>query len=156
LSRGCLYFGGGTNTAVPGAQIARGPETLFHIDSSAGTVLTLGPSALAASDKYRCTAQSLATKRCVSTGFYGVACTTDADCGGAAQTCQPTEQCFFGAPIPVPNPTIPSLSTCIINVFSQTAVSGTLDTASGGPSSINIPLSSRVYLTGNITFPCPV
>src|SRR5262249_5562432 len=61
--------------------------------------------------------------------------------------------CNFGTPLPIPNPSIPSLSTCVLNTWSA-AASGTLDLA-GGTSSTNVALSSDVYLTGNLAQPCP-
>jgi hypothetical protein len=70
-----------------------------------------------------------------------------------AQTCQPEANCLFGAPLPFVNdPT----STCVVNVI-QDGVGGTADVAAG-TAAINMPLQSRVYLTG-ITYgletPCP-
>jgi hypothetical protein len=61
--------------------------------------------------------------------------------------------CNFGTPLPIPNPSLPSLTTCVLNTWSA-AASGTLDLASGA-SSTNVPLNSDVYLTGNLAQPCP-
>src|SRR5207237_9717860 len=57
-------------------------------------------------------------------------CTTDADCGGTASSCQPVESCFFGPPLAIPYPTVPALSTCVLNVIATDA-SGTSDPATG-------------------------
>ncbi len=61
--------------------------------------------------------------------------------------------CNFGTPLPIPNPAIPNLTTCVLNTWSAPA-SGTLDLATG-TSSTNVPLLSDVYLTGNLAQPCP-
>jgi hypothetical protein len=59
--------------------------------------------------------------------------------------------CNFGTPLPIANPTIPVLSTCVINKWGQPA-SGTLDLGTGD-ASLNVVLASEVYLTG--TALCP-
>src|SRR5439155_2235480 len=76
-------------------------------------------------------------------------CTSDTDCGGASSSgaCQPVENCFFGPPLAIPHPAVGSVSTCVINVIATDA-SGTSDPATGA-ASVDIPLNSRVYLTGN-------
>jgi hypothetical protein len=61
--------------------------------------------------------------------------------------------CNFGTPLPIPNPTIPGITTCVLNTWSAPA-SGSLDLASG-VSSTDVPLISDTYLTGNLAQPCP-
>jgi hypothetical protein len=61
--------------------------------------------------------------------------------------------CNFGTPLPIPNPTIPSITSCVLNTWSAPA-SGTLDLTSG-TSSTDVALNSDVYLTGNLAQPCP-
>jgi hypothetical protein len=61
--------------------------------------------------------------------------------------------CNFGTPLPIPNPAIPSITSCVLNTWSAPA-SGSLDLAAG-TSSTNVALSSDVYLTGNLAQPCP-
>ena len=61
--------------------------------------------------------------------------------------------CNFGTPLPIPNPTIPSITTCVMNTWSAPAT-GTLDLSTGS-SSTNVPLISDVYTTGNVAQPCP-
>src|SRR5437667_1426281 len=82
-------------------------------------------------------------------------CTSDTDCGGAFRSgaCQPVENCFFGPPLAIPHPAVSSVSICVINVIATDA-SGTSDPATGA-ASVDIPLNSRVYLTGNLASPCP-
>jgi hypothetical protein len=58
--------------------------------------------------------------------------------------------CNFGPPLPIPNA---SLSTCVVNTFAQ-AISGTIDKSTGA-ASVNVPLSSHVFLTSNAPQPCP-
>ena len=83
-------------------------------------------------------------------------CTSDMDCGGAfppAGACQPVGNCFFGPPLAIPYPPAGAVSLCVINVIATDA-SGTGDPTTGA-ASVDIPLNSRVYLTGNGTAPCP-
>jgi hypothetical protein len=61
--------------------------------------------------------------------------------------------CNFGTPLPIPDPAIPSLTTCALNTFASPA-SGTLNISTGA-SSTSVPLTSDVYLTGNPAQPCP-
>lgn len=61
--------------------------------------------------------------------------------------------CRFGTPLPIPNPTVPMLSTCVVNTMSA-AASGTLDLATG-EAFLNVPLASQIYITGNAAQPCP-
>jgi hypothetical protein len=70
----------------------------------------------------------------------------------AAPDCSNTA-CNFGTPLPIPNPTSPTLTTCVLNTFSSPA-SGTLDLSTGA-SSTNVALVSDTYLTGNAGQPCP-
>jgi hypothetical protein len=70
----------------------------------------------------------------------------------AAPDCTDTN-CNFGTPLPIPNPGLPSLSTCVLNAWSAPA-SGTLDLDTGA-SSTKVALNSDVYLTGNLGQPCP-
>jgi len=55
--------------------------------------------------------------------------------------------CFFGGPLPIPNPASPPTSTCVINSVAAPA-SGTLDCASGA-AQIDLPLNSEIYLAGD-------
>jgi hypothetical protein len=93
---------------------------------------------------------------------FGLAC-TGTDCTIVATSAGPAVNvpgpdctdtgCNFGTPLPIPNPTIPSLTVCVLNTWAAPA-SGTLDLASGA-SSTNVPLQSDNYLTGNLAQPCP-
>ncbi len=89
-------------------------------------------------------------------------------CSGAACTIGPTAAappvntggpdctttgCNFGTPLPIPNPVIQSITTCVLNTWNA-AASGTLDLSTGA-SSTNVPLISDTYLTGNLAQPCP-
>src|SRR5881396_1215543 len=68
--------------------------------------------------------------------------------------------CLFGPPLPIPNPSSPPTSVCVINTVSTNA-SGTADCGSGA-SQLSLPLTSTLYLDGDL-FPnapgiqvCPV
>jgi hypothetical protein len=65
---------------------------------------------------------------------------------GTLKTCS-AAGCFFGAPLPVPNPGSTPTSVCVINKLSAD-VSGTVNCATGD-SAINAPLSSVLFLTGD-------
>src|SRR5262245_8392001 len=62
--------------------------------------------------------------------------------------------CNFGTPLPIPNPALPNLTTCVQNTWAEPA-SGTLD-RSTGESATATPLASDIYITGNVNQPCPV
>jgi hypothetical protein len=55
--------------------------------------------------------------------------------------------CFFGAPLPVPNPGSTPTSVCVVNRLSAD-ISGTVNCATGD-ADIDAPLSSILYLTGD-------
>jgi hypothetical protein len=55
--------------------------------------------------------------------------------------------CFFGAPLPVPNPGSTPTSVCVVNRLSSD-ISGTVD-CSTGDSAISAPLSSVLFLSGD-------
>src|SRR5262249_48732188 len=59
-------------------------------------------------------------------------------------------QCFFGPPLPV---AAVGNESCVVNVIASDP-SGTID-KSLGVATLNLPLSSRTYLTANSTDPCP-
>jgi len=73
-------------------------------------------------------------------------CTANGNCGTGAAVliCIPKPKCFFGPPLPIKNST---LSTCVQNVY-QLDGSGLANTTSGDIT-LSVPLSSRVFLTGN-------
>src|SRR5262249_10210356 len=62
--------------------------------------------------------------------------------------------CNFGTPLPIPNPAIPVITTCVLNIWWNAPASGTLDLATGS-SSISVPLASDLYLTSTRAQPCP-
>ena len=80
----------------------------------------------------------------------GAACTVSANTtvpavNTAAPDCTNTG-CNFGTPLPIPNPAIPSISTCVVNKWA-TPASGTLNLTTGA-ASLSIPLAADTYLTG--------
>jgi hypothetical protein len=62
--------------------------------------------------------------------------------------------CNFGTPLPIPNSLLPTFSTCVLNTWASPA-SGTINLTTGA-STTNVPLTSDVYLTGNLAQPCPL
>src|SRR5262249_3527188 len=52
--------------------------------------------------------------------------------------------CNFGTPLPIPNPTIPGITSCVLNTWNA-AASGTLDLSTGA-SQTAVPLNSDTFL----------
>jgi len=176
LGTSCLYIGGGAGSGVPPGATPAGATSYLSIGPGNTLVASNGTNT-----NRDCTKGSSTTSsHCINAGTCSggptpgatcfsatgcgtggtctgpnpdASCTTDADCGGTASSCQPVESCFFGPPLAIPYPTVPALSTCVLNVIATDA-SGTNDPATGA-ASVDIPLVSRVYLTGNGTAPCP-
>jgi hypothetical protein len=97
-----------------------------------------------------------------STSLFALGCTGSSCTIGPTSTPPPVNStapdctdigCNFGTPLPIPNPTNPFLSLCVLNTWKAPA-SGTLDLSSGA-SSTNVALISDFYLTGNLAQPCP-
>jgi hypothetical protein len=150
LGLGCLYFGGGNGTVVPPGKIPDNATSIFDVTGEEPIVT------LAASDgtsRNDCTKGAGPGRHCVNNNAMP-ACTTDANCGGAAGSCALEANCFFGPPLPILSPPpFGSLTTCVLNVI-QSDGSGTANTTDGS-STASLPLSSRVYITGNTGSPCP-
>jgi hypothetical protein len=90
-------------------------------------------------------------------GCSGSSCTiSHFDTAPAVNTADPdctNTGCSYGTPLPIPNPTIPAITSCVLNSWRAPAA-GTLDLSSGN-ASITVPLISDTYLTGNVAQPCP-
>src|SRR5207244_5121290 len=119
-----------------------------------------------------CTGTGVCTASLCTKGKIGIACASGADCdfdcgndhdcdtcsaGNVGAHCNTLKggnhecACLFGAPLPIPNGSVPNASTCIINTVGNTAsttVSGTSDCVAG-TSSLSVPLTSEVYLTAD-------
>ena len=148
LGSSCLYIGGGSASTVPPGATPAGASS--YLDVGAGNALVASNG----TGKLDCTKGSSTTaKHCVNANAPQPTCTSDADCGGTAGACQPVENCLFGPPLAIQNPAVPSLATCVINVIATDA-SGSGDPTTGA-ATVDIPLVSRVYLTGNEAAPCP-
>ena len=147
LGLGCLYFGGGTATVVAGGKIPDGATSFLDIT---------GPSTLGASagtSLKNCTLGAGPGKHCINNNSLP-ACSSDIDCGGAAGSCGLDANCFFGPPLPIVSPPpFGSLTTCVLNAV-QSDASGSFNQATGD-STVSLPLSSRVYISGNTASPCP-
>src|SRR5206468_4181703 len=174
LGSSCLYIGGGANGAVPGGPTPAGASSYLDLGSGNALVASNGTG------KLDCTKGSGPASECVDAGvcvggptpgatcFTATgcgtggtcsgadphkACTSDADCGGIGDSCQPVANCFFGPPLAIPNPAIATLASCNINVV-KTDASGTGNSTTGD-ASVDIPLQTRVYITANNSSPCP-
>ena len=142
LGLGCLNIGGGSAN-VPPAPVPDAATVIFGF--SGGTL-----SGNAGSSPDNCTLGAGPGKHCITSGL---ACTSDANCGGITSNCALDANCFFAPPLPIPNPANPALSTCVVNVI-QTTASGTANVGTGDISAV-LPLSSRTYVTANVSSPCP-
>jgi hypothetical protein len=150
LGLGCLYIGGGGATSVPPGATPDGATNIFNISGPPNATILSASTGRPAGNDLNCTVGAGPGRHCIGSTNTGGVCATDADCGGTAGACALDANCFFAAPLPIVNA---GLSTCVVNVI-QTDASGTADLTTG-TSSTNIPLSSRVYLTGNSASPCP-
>jgi hypothetical protein len=145
LGLGCLYIGGGNSVAVPPGAI---PDNTRSINDFNGNQL-FGSDGTGPAD---CTKAAGPAKSCINNDAQP-SCTSDANCGGTIAACQPVANCYFGPPLGIPNTTITALTTCVVNVV-QTDGGGTFDRTTG-TAAVGLLLSSRVYVTGNSTSPCP-
>jgi hypothetical protein len=151
LGSGCLYVGGGENTALPAPRIPDGADVTFGVVGLNGLDVLLGPSA--GSGPQDCSQGAGPGQHCIGGTNTGAACTFDVDCGGLPGSCALDANCIFGPPLPLPVAALPALSSCILNVVQQN-MCGEVQLLQGG-ATLEAALSSRVYLTGNITAPCP-
>jgi hypothetical protein len=93
-----------------------------------------------------------------STGDITIGSRTSAQTGSNAN-CSAVG-CLFGPPLPIPNPTGTSTSTCVVNVVSANATGS--GNCNGNIASLNLPLASGIYLTGDLEpsidgiQPCPI
>jgi hypothetical protein len=83
---------------------------------------------------------------CCSGTQLTLAPATQADTG-SQRTCS-SAGCLFGAPLSIPNYLTPALSTCVINEVARDSI-GTAECTTGEVN-IDLPLTSVVYLTGDL------
>jgi hypothetical protein len=94
-----------------------------------------------------------------NTGALTLGPTTSATTG-SDRTCT-SAGCFFGPPLPIPNPNSIATSTCVVNIVAQDA-NGTANCSDGSVESLSLPLASGIYLTGDAVpgaagiQPCPL
>jgi hypothetical protein len=91
-----------------------------------------------------------ATSRFLLTGCVGDVCALSPSTGSSGGIDCTDTGCRFGPPLPIPNG---GLSTCVINAFAAPG-GGTVDVALGTMDA-SVPLSARVFVTGNAAQPCP-
>jgi hypothetical protein len=75
------------------------------------------------------------------------------DTGNMTQCTAPG--CFFGPPLPIPNPGAAAVSTCVINRIANTPPVGGMLDGTTGESEIMLPLTVTVYVTGDLNGPAP-
>ena len=146
-----LYFGGG-NTGVPLPAVIPDLESnitkIVSCDSTSGAFVLAATSEAETGDIRTCTSGpgpnagtcDLLNGVCTQGGANGGhACTSDVQCG-----------CLFGGPLPIPNPSSASTSTCIINsIKASTANPQGTGTCGGDVVNLDLPLNAEVYLTGD-------
>ena len=121
---------------------------------------------------FTCNGTGQCTGGACTKGKTGIPCTVDSDCnldcsadidcgvcdvGYVGAHCRTDHQCscLFGAPLPVPNTTVPNASTCVINSDgsvndpTDASIFGTGDCVAG-TFTTNTPLNSEIYLTGDL------
>jgi len=147
LGAGCQYAG-----ALPALIIPDGGSAIVSVvglDLLTQTVKIAGKAGSPA----ECTVGAGPGQHC-SNGAPGTdgngTCTSDGDCKGLVGSCNLDANCYFGAPIPIPNG---NFSACALNAF-QTDICGQLNLLSR-EADFTAQLSARIYLTGNQTSPCP-
>lgn len=78
---------------------------------------------------------------------------------GSIRNCS-AKGCLFGAPLPIPNTFSPPTSTCVQNLVATDAVGDA--TCPTGETNLNLPLTSEIFLTGDLLpnvdgiQPCPL
>jgi hypothetical protein len=154
LRSGGLYFGGSGDAvplpaAVPDLGVSITKVGCCQQDGVTMELLSTKPADITDPNPNRsCTGAGVVNPEYPKTcrgGTNGAFCTTDADCG--AGRCFAHDGCLFGPPLPIPNATGPTLSTCVINRVSKDAA-GTASCADGA-TSLSLPLISDLYLTGD-------
>jgi hypothetical protein len=146
LGLGCLYVGGGS-AGTPANQIPDAAQSLFDLGTPSGGNVPL--TASSGTSAQNCTKGAGPGHHCIGGSGGALACSADATCGGTAGSCGLDANCNFGPPLPITG----ALPVCVMNAI-ITDASGTAQPAAG-TSTVDIPLSSRVYLTANATSPCP-
>src|SRR5438552_4303569 len=172
LACGGLYFGG-ANVGVPlPSKIPDQGSSLTQVSSCSGNTLTLaGATAAQAAGgsppNNRCV-QGLTTKlntACLVNSDCASTCATVADCSPGATTCTggacsnakcaqtkcTNTGCLFGPPLPIPNSshTGAATSTCVLNTITASAA-GSADCNAGSVTNLSLPLSSGIFLTGDL------
>src|SRR5438552_7244808 len=172
LACGGLYFGG-ANVGVPlPSKVPDQGSSLTQVSSCSGNTLTLAGSSAAQTaggspPNNRCV-QGLTTKlntACLANADCASVCATVADCSPGATTCTggacsnakcaqtkcTNTGCLFGPPLPIPNSshTGAATSTCVLNTNPASAA-GSADCNAGSVTNLSLPLSSGIFLTGDL------
>jgi hypothetical protein len=145
LGEGCLHTGG-----LQPIQIPSGNTAMLDVKGIGLLDVKLGGSE--GNGPLDCTKGAGPGAHCLN-GAPGTdgngACASDAHCGGGVGTCNYDANCFFGPPIP-----LTSFGACVVNAF-LTDLCGEVDLLTTQATFATV-ISARVYLSGNVTEPCPV
>jgi hypothetical protein len=148
LQLGCVYTGG----AAPGQPGGGSPifvDSLgtgigfIEAEPGAGTQVTFEPSD--EPGPLGCSRGAGPGRHCLGRALSGAECTSDAECGGTAGSCQPDARCYTTPPLPLAAADGIPTAVCLVNIV-QEDMSGTLDLATG-EGAWSMPLATRVYLT---------
>ena len=160
LRAGGLYTGGSGETVPLPSVVPDMGSSFTKTSACSGTSFTLAPTngTETGVTNRTCTAAGVTNpeyKACVG-GTQGIVscgsgdkcpCLANADCTGG--TCTGSMSgCLFGPPLPIPNSTFTGASVCVINRVAASA-SGS-GSCSDGSTTLDIPLSSDLYLTGDL------
>ena len=158
LGAGCLYIGGG-GSIVPGGRIPDASVSRFALTQECGAEYLLGPRTAAQTNSLSCTTGISAGKACfnnLSNWPNLQSCTTAADCPLTgpqgtvdANSCVDKPNCLFGPPLPI----LGAPSTCVVNTIGVDV--GGFVNKDTGAASVNLPLRTHTFVTGNDVSPCP-
>jgi hypothetical protein len=146
LALGCLYPGNFAGLRIPDGSTSK--LSVVGINLLPLSLTLAGSDGSGPSD---CTRGAGPSSQCAN-GTGGTdgngTCTSDADCGQAG-ACLLKPNCYFGPPIPIPQP-IPS---CVVNAF-ETDLCGQVNLVPP-QATFATALSSRIYLSLEPDSPCP-
>ena len=150
LDCGGLYTGGGGATLPLPSVVPDMGSSITKVQNCAAGVFDIAATTDADTGSHRtCTSAGVADPdypACVGGANAGKPCVSNSDCSPG--TCTGTMPgCLFGPPLPIPNSSFTGSSVCVVNRVSTSASgSGTC----GGASNITLPLSSDLYLEGDL------
>jgi hypothetical protein len=99
-----------------------------------------------------CSGDSVTLAPTTSAEVPGPGCTTPPGTPTFGERHCTSSGCYFGAPLALPNPANTATGTCVHNVISSAAGAGTgtATCSTGATNSLNLPLDSKIFLTGSL------